>query len=56
MNEKKILAASYAYGGRRPPIILKSKTPEIRFPAFWEVIVYRKAHHKLEVWERLDQD
>ena len=35
-----------------PKIILKSRTPEIRFPASWEVIFYRKAHYKLEVWER----
>ena len=43
-------------GDRHPQIILKSRTPEIRFPAFWEVIFYRKAHYKLEVWERVDQD
>ena len=43
-------------GGRHPHIILKSRTPETRFPAFWEVIFYRKAHYKLEVWERVDQD
>ena len=36
-------------GGMHPQIILKSRTPEIRFPAFWEVISYRKAHYKLEV-------
>ena len=29
---------------------------EIRFPAFWEVIFYRKAHYKLEVWELVDHD
>ena len=39
-----------------PQIILKSRTPKIRFPTFWEVISYRKAHYKLEVWERVDQD
>ena len=33
-------------GGRHPQIILKSRTPEIRFPAFLEVIFYRKAHYK----------
>ena len=43
-------------GGRHTQIILKSRTPEIRFPAFWEVIFYRKAHYKLEVWERVHQD
>ena len=37
-------------GGMHPQIILKSRTPEIRFPASWEVIFYRKAHYKLEVW------
>ena len=41
---------------RHPQIILKTRTSEIRFPAFWEVIFYRKAHYKLEVWERVDQD
>ena len=43
-------------GGIHPQIILKSRTSEIRFPAFWEVIPYRKAHYKLEVWERVDHD
>ena len=43
-------------GGMDPQIILKSRTTEIRFPAFWEVIFYRKGHYKLEVWERVDQD
>ena len=43
-------------GGMHPQIILKSRTPEIRFPASWEVIFYRKAHYKLEVWERVDRD
>ena len=43
-------------GGMHPQIILKSRTPEIRFPASWEVIFYRKAHYKLEVWERVDWD
>ena len=45
-------------GGMHPQKILKSRTPEIRFPAFQEVIFYRKAHYKLEVWERVgvDQD
>ena len=43
-------------GGLHPQIILKSRTPEIRFPASWEVIFYRKAHYKLEVWERVDRD
>ena len=43
-------------GRRHPQIILKYRTPEIRFPAFWEVIFSRKAHYKLEVWERVDQD
>ena len=38
-----------------PQIILKSRTPEIRFPASWEVIFYRKAHSKLEVLERVDR-
>ena len=44
------------FGGMDPQIILKLRTTEIRFPAFWEVILYRKAHYKLEVWERVDQD
>ena len=43
-------------GGRQPQIILKSRTPEIQFPAFWKVIFYRKAHYELKVWERVDQD
>ena len=43
-------------GGMHPQVILKSRTPEIRFPASWEVIFYRKAHYKLEVWERVDRD
>ena len=43
-------------GGMDPQIILKSRTPEIRFLALWEVIFYRKAHHKLEIWERVDRD
>ena len=43
-------------GGIHPQIILKSRTVEIRFPAFWAVISYQKAHYKLEVWERVDQD
>ena len=43
-------------GGMHPQIILKSRTPEIRFPASWEVIFYRKAHYKLEVWERVDRN
>ena len=43
-------------GDRHPQIILKSRTPEIQFSTFWEVIFYRKAHYKLEVWERVDQD
>ena len=43
-------------GGRHPQIILKSRTPEIQFPAFWEMIFYQKVHYKLEVWERVDQD
>ena len=43
-------------GGIHHQIILKSRTPEIRFPASWEVIFYRKAHYKLEVWERVDRD
>ena len=43
-------------GGMHPQIILKFRTPEIQFLAFWEVIFYRKAHYKLEVWERVDQD
>ena len=43
-------------GGMHPQIILKSRTPEIRFPESWEVIFYRKAHYKLEVWERVDRD
>ena len=43
-------------GGMHPQIILKSRTPKIRFPASWEVIFYRKAHYKLEVWERVDRD
>ena len=43
-------------GGMQPEIILKSTTPKIRFPAFWEVIFYRKAHYKLEIWERADRD
>ena len=43
-------------GGMHPQIILKSRTPEIRFPASWEVIFYRKAHYKLEIWERVDRD
>ena len=34
-------------GGIHPQIILKSRTAEIRFPAFWEVISYRKAHYKI---------
>ena len=38
-------------GGRHPQIILKSRTPEIRFPAFYEGIFYQKAHYKLDVWE-----
>ena len=42
--------------GHAPQIILKSRTPEIRFPASREVIFYRKAHYKLEVWERVDRD
>ena len=42
-------------GGRHPQIILRSRTTEIRFPAFWKVMFYRKAHYKLEVWERVDQ-
>ena len=44
------------FGSMQPQIILKSGTPEIRFPASWEVIFYRKAHYKLEVWERVDRD
>ena len=36
-------------GDMHPQIILKSRTPEIRFPASWEVIFYGKAHYKLEV-------
>ena len=40
----------------RGDLILKSRTPEIRFPASWEVIFYRKVHYKLEVWERVDRD
>ena len=43
-------------GGMHPQIILKSRIPEIRFTASWEVIFYRKAHHKLEVWERVDRN
>ena len=43
-------------GGMRPQIILKSRTPEIRFPASWRMIFYRKAHYKLEVWERVDRN
>ena len=43
-------------GGRHPQIILKSRTSEIRFPAFWEVIFYRKAHYRLEVLEQVNQD
>ena len=43
-------------GGMHTQIILKSRTPEIRFLASWEVIFYRKAHYKLEVWERVDRD
>ena len=43
-------------GGMHPEIILKSRTPEIRFPASWEVIFYRKAHYKLEVWEQVDRN
>ena len=43
-------------GGMHPQIILKSRTPEIRFPASWEVIFYRKAHYNLEVWERVDRN
>ena len=43
-------------GGIHPQIISKSRTSEIRFPAFWEVISYRNVHYKLEVWERVDQD
>ena len=48
-------------GGMHPqifktPRILESRTPEIRFPASWEVIFYGKAHYKLEVWERVDRD
>ena len=43
-------------GGMHPQIILKSRTPEIRFSASWEVIFYRKAHCKLKVWERVDRD
>ena len=46
----------WGFGGMDPQIILKSRTTEIRFPAFWEVIFYRKGHYKLEVWERVDQD
>ena len=42
--------------GMHPQIILKSRTPEIRFPALWEVIFYRKAHYKLEVWELVNHD
>ena len=38
-------------GGMHPQIILKPTTPEIRLPASWEVIFYRKVHYKLEVWE-----
>ena len=34
-------------GGMHPQISLKSRTPEIRFSAFWEAIFYRKAHYKL---------
>ena len=41
-------------GGRHPQMILKSRTLEIRFPAFWKVMFYRKALYKLEVWERVD--
>ena len=33
-------------GSMHPQIVLKSRTPEIRFPASWEVIFYRKARHK----------
>ena len=43
-------------GGRHPQIILKSRTSEIRFPAFWEVIFYRKAYYRLEVLEQVNQD
>ena len=43
-------------GGMHPQIILKSRTPEIRFPASWEVIFYRKAHYKLEAWEQVNWD
>ena len=43
-------------GGMHPQIILKSRTPEIRFPASWEVIFYRKAHYKLEAWKRVNRD
>ena len=52
------LAAMETLGiwGMDRQIILKSRTTEIRFPAFWEVIFYRKWHYKLEVWERVDQD
>ena len=39
--------------GMDPQIILKSRTPEIRFPASLEVIVNRKAHYKLEVGNEL---
>ena len=44
------------HGGTHPMIILKSRTTKIRFPASWEVIFYRKAHYKLEVWERVDRN
>ena len=42
--------------GMHPQIILKPRTPEIRFPASWEVLFDRKARYKLEVWERVDRD
>ena len=47
------------YGGMQPQIIFRNNisiTSEIRFQAFWEVIFYRKAHYKSEVWERVDKD